>query len=115
MCKFLDDVGMKEASHDRHGSNAPATYIEGQIPIEIPPLMRFQGRRVKSKHPRIAHWFDHMYKHFAIKHGLAHKIYQLEAEVEFPITQEQKLKAEEIAKLRSDGIQYADKQCRRLF
>ena len=96
MRKFLDDVGMKEAIHDRHGSNAPATYIEGQLPIdglfatsaitiraggyisfdqgiqgqrtdhqclwidlditsifgsEVPPLMRFQGRRVKSKHP----------------------------------------------------------------
>ena len=120
-----DDVGMKEAIHDRHGSNAPATYIEGQLPIdglfvtsaittraggyvsfdqgiqgqrtdhqclwidlnitsifgsEIPLLMRFQGRRVKSKHPRIAHRFNHVYKHFAIKHGLAHKIFQLEAE-----------------------------------
>ena len=65
---------------------------------------------MKSKHPRIAHRLNHMYnKHFGIKHGLAHKIFQLEAEVEFPITQEQKLKAEEIAKLRSDGIQYADK------
>ena len=77
--------------------------------------MRFQGQRVKSKNPRIAHQFNHMYKHFAIKHGLAHQIFQLEAEVEFPITQEQKLRAEEIAKLRSDGIQYADKRCRRLF
>ena len=71
--------------------------------------MRFQGRRVKSKHPRIAHQFNHMYKHFAIKQCLAQKIFQLEAKVEFPITQEQKLRAEEIAKLRSDGIQYADK------
>ena len=99
MSRFLDDIGMKEAIHDRHGSNAPATYIEGQVPIdrlfvtcaisiqegrhvsfdqgiqgqrtdhrclwidlditsifgsEVPPLMRFHGRRVKSKHPRIA-------------------------------------------------------------
>ena len=34
MRKFLDDVGMKEAIHDWHGSNAPATYIEGQLPID---------------------------------------------------------------------------------
>ena len=33
MSRFLDDIGMKEAIHDRHGSNAPATYIEGQVPI----------------------------------------------------------------------------------
>ena len=34
MRKFLDNVGIKEAIHDRHGSNAPATYIEGQLPID---------------------------------------------------------------------------------
>ena len=33
MRKFLDNVGMKEAIHDRHGSNAPAMYIKGQLPI----------------------------------------------------------------------------------
>ena len=34
MHKFLDDVGIKEAIHDRHGLNAPATYIEGQVPTD---------------------------------------------------------------------------------
>ena len=32
--KFLDEVGMKEIILDRHGSDAPGTYIDGTLPID---------------------------------------------------------------------------------
>ena len=32
--KFLLEVGMQEVILDRHGTNAPATYIEGSLPID---------------------------------------------------------------------------------
>ena len=31
---FLNDVGMKEVIHDKHGEEAPGTYIDGQVPID---------------------------------------------------------------------------------
>ena len=80
-----------------------------------PPLMRFAGRRVKSKHPQVVHKFNTSYKNFVVRHNLAQKIYRLEAEVTFPITPEQQQQAETIARLRNEGIKHADKKCRRLF
>ena len=32
--KFLLEVGMQEVLLERHGTNAPATYIEGSLPID---------------------------------------------------------------------------------
>ena len=160
MKHFLNEVGMKEVIHDKHGEEAPGTYIDGQVPIDgifatcsiiikrggyasfeqgvqgqrtdhrclwidiptemlfgskTPPLMPFNGRRVKSNHPKIANRFNNCYKVFAIQNKLPQKIYQLEAEVLFPIAAEQRERAETIAHLRAQGIQYADKRCRRLF
>ena len=34
MKQFLDDVCMKEVIHDRHGDQAPGTYMDRQIPID---------------------------------------------------------------------------------
>ena len=80
-----------------------------------PPLMKFYGRRVKSNHPKIVHRFNLHFKRFVINNRLAHRIFQLEKEVTFPIQEHHRRAAEEIASLRADGIQYADKKCRRLF
>ena len=32
--KFLNDVGMKDIIMARHGDQAPATYIDGSLPID---------------------------------------------------------------------------------
>ena len=91
------------------------------IPTEVvfgsktPPIIRFQGRRVKSQHPKIAQRVNTKYKEFVLENNLHQAIYQLESEVCFPITNDQRIRAETIARLRSEGIQYADKKCRRLF
>ena len=79
---------------------------------KTPPLMPFNRRRVKSKHPKIANRFNDSYKDFAIRNQLPPKIYQLEADVQFPITEEQQMRAEKIAQLQAEGIQYANKRCR---
>ena len=70
---------------------------------------------MKSKHPKIVKLFNQNYKTFALRNDLARKIYHLEAEVTFPITQEQKQQAEVIARLHNEGIKYADKKCQCLF
>ena len=158
--KFLREVGMKEIILDRHGMEAPATHINGTLPIDgifatvsvnivkggytsfadgvqgqrtdhrclwvdlaiqevfgqkTPPLIRFAGQRVKSTHPKIVNRFNTAYKKYVIRNQLAHKVYQLEGKVTFPIQHIHQVEAKEIAKLRQEGIQYADKRCRRLF
>ena len=85
------------------------------IGSKTPPITRFQGRRFKSGHPKIAKHFNKKYEEFMIKNNLHQAIYRLEADVCFPITDEQRDRVEKIAKLRAEGIQYADKKCRWLF
>ena len=77
--------------------------------------MKFSGRRVKTSDPRIVQRFNHHYKKFAIKHNLSQRIFNLENKVTCLIPETHRLEAEAIASLREQGIQYADKQCRRLF
>ena len=91
------------------------------IPIQdifghkTPDLIRFGGRRVKSSHPTIVNKFNTQYKRFVIKNRLAHKIFLLQRNTTFPIRHWQKQAAKDIARLRAEGIQYANKRCRRLF
>ena len=66
------------------------------------PIIRFQGQWVKSGHPKIANLFNKKYKEFVIKNSLHQAIYQLEADVCFPITDTQRDRAETIAKLHAE-------------
>ena len=52
---------------------------------------------------------------FIIQNKLSHQIFRLERDVTYPIQPHHQHEAEDIARLRSEGIQYADRRCRRLF
>lgn len=80
----------------------------------LPGRTKYNGRRVKSKDPRTRDKFNQAYKQFIIKHKLAKKIFDMEAQVTYPITTEHILKCNKIAELRRQGIQFADHQCRKL-
>ena len=110
--RFNQGVQGQRTDHRCLWIDIPTSALFGS---KTPPIMRFQGRQIKSGHPKIAKLFNKKYKEFVIKNNLHQAIYQLEADVCFPITDEQRDRAEKIAKLRSEGIQYADKKCRRLF
>ena len=111
-CSFDEGVIGKRTDHR-------CLWVDLRIPNvfgeKMPPLMKFSGRRVKTSDPRIVQRFNHHYKKFAIKHNLSQRIFNLENKVTCPITETHRLEAEAIASLREQGIQYADKRCRRLF
>ena len=90
-------------------------HIEDIFGCRNPPIHKFQGWRVKTADPRIVNKFNATYKEHILKHKISQKIFELEREVSYPITDQHRLQLKKLATLRLQGIQHADKSCRRLF
>jgi hypothetical protein len=80
----------------------------------MPGPVKFQARRVNGQDPRTINAFNAHYKAFALRTGLARRIFWLEDHAVYPLPIELHAEAEAIAQLRYEGIQYADKRCRKL-
>jgi hypothetical protein len=73
----------------------------------MPGPVKRAGRRVQCQDPRTT-------AAFCLKNRLSQRIFQLEARVVYPLPIELQAEAEGIAKLRYEGIRYADKRCWKL-
>ena len=98
---FLDGVQGQRTDHRCLWVDIDVVAVFGN---KTPPLLKFTGRRVQSRNPNIVKTFNKKYKEFAIKHRLAQRIFQLEREVTFPISNEQIELAETIVQQRYEGI-----------
>jgi hypothetical protein len=76
--------------------------------------VKWAGRRVQCQDPRTTAAFCKAYKAFCLKNRLSQRIFQLEAHAVYPLPLELQAEAERIAKLRYEGIHYADKRCRKV-
>ena len=111
-CSFDQGVQGKRTDHRCLWIDVRITTVFRE---KMPPLMKFCGRRVKTTDPRIVERFNSHYKKFVIKHQMAQRIFRLEQSVTCPISDQHQQEAETLAHLWQQGIQYADKRCRRLF
>ena len=103
---FAEGVQGQQTDHRCLWVDIALTDVFGHITL---PLMRFAGQRVKSSDPRIVNKFNTSYKRFVLQNKLSHRIFRLEQEVTYPIQPRHQQEAEDIARLRSEGIQFADK------
>ena len=79
-------------------------------------LVKPRARRLKSNNPIVRKRWTTLYKTHIKTHNLDRKIFNLEQEIQIGVdmTEQQKEQYNEIMRQRHEGIQYADKGCRKL-
>ncbi len=80
----------------------------------MPAIVRPITRRLHCKDPRIMANYVRAYKAFINKNNLLAKAKKLRSIVSYPILEMDKHTYEEIDSLRCEGVQYAEKKCRKL-
>jgi hypothetical protein len=108
---FCDGVQGRRSDHRCLWIDIQLSSVLGQ---NIPGPVKYAGRRCHCRDPRVVHRFNTLLKEFIIKTGLARRIFHLEQEITFPPSPSQVEEAERIATLRLQGIQLADKGCRKI-
>jgi hypothetical protein len=79
-----------------------------------PPMGKPQAKRLTCQDPRIRQRYNDLYRKYVRQHRLDSRSYRLQESVSGPLNPSQIVEYEGISLLRSQGIAYATKHCRKL-
>lgn len=81
---------------------------------KMPKIVKPPGRRLKCNDPRVKkRWQQHYYE-FAKEHNIESRIFYLESIAQRPLSPAQGEEYTKLLRLKKQGIEYADKRCRKL-
>lgn len=102
----------------RWGGDYIALFVDGTIAstlgMNLPPYKNAKSHMLKLQDPRLIKKYNKCLNHFFKRHFLSDQTKLLQARVSCPITSEHAKEYERLDKLRIVGMQYAEKQCRKL-
>ena len=81
----------------------------------MPRIINPVSRRLKSNIPSVRNKFNTDYKCYTRRFRLDERLYNLQNRLTLPIHPEDADEYKKILNIRSQAIEYADKQCRRVF
>ena len=110
-CSFEEGVCGRRTDHRCLWIDVSISSVFGTVPAN---LTRFHGRRVKCSDPRTLTAFIAHFKQYANDHQLAKRIFDLESSATYPSDPQLHSQYESVARIRTQGIDYADKRCRKL-
>jgi hypothetical protein len=87
--------------------------IASTLGVNLPPVKKVAARRLKLQDPRIVNRYNKHLKQFFQKSSLFDKAASLQARITHPLKEAEVQEYEHLDKLRIEGMQHAEKKCRK--
>ena len=88
--------------------------IASTLGVNLSPSKSPSARRLKLNDPRIIHNYNVKLKHYFSHHSLALQVQKLQDRVTYPLSSSAATEYERLDKIRIQGMQYAERHCRKL-